>query len=111
MPIVPAVSIGGQETQLYLSRGTWLARRLGLKRLLRSDILPLSFGFPFGLSAAVPPNLPLPTKIVTQVLEPIDITAQFGEEPDIDEVDEHIRSVMQQGLKELAAKRRFPIVG
>src|SRR5271168_919282 len=47
VPIVPAVSIGGQETQLYLSRGTWLAQRLGLKRLLRSDILPLSFGFPF----------------------------------------------------------------
>jgi len=65
VPIVPAVSIGGQETQLYLSRGTWLARRLGLKRLLRSDILPLSFGFPFGLTAVIPPNLPLPTKIVT----------------------------------------------
>ena len=111
VPLVPAVSIGGQETQLYLSRGTWLARRLGLKRLLRSDILPLSFGFPFGFSAAVPPNLPLPTKIVTQVLEPIDITAQFGEDPDIDVVDEHVRSVMQQGLKELAGQRRFPILG
>lgn len=36
VPIVPTVSIGGQETQLYLSRGTWLARRLGLKRLLRA---------------------------------------------------------------------------
>jgi 1-acyl-sn-glycerol-3-phosphate acyltransferase len=46
VPIVPAVSIGGQETQLYLSRGTWRAERLGLKRWLRSDILPLSFGFP-----------------------------------------------------------------
>ena len=111
VPIVPAVSIGGQETQLYLSRGTWLAGRLGLKRLLRSDILPLSFGFPFGFSAAIPPNLPLPTKIVTQVLEPIDITAQFGEEPDIDEVDEHVRLVMQEGLDKLAAERRFPILG
>ncbi|WP_423203166.1 1-acyl-sn-glycerol-3-phosphate acyltransferase [Mycobacterium kubicae] len=111
VPIVPAVSIGGQETQLYLSRGTWLAERLGIKRLLRSDILPLSFGFPFGLSAAIPPNLPLPAKIVTQVLEPIDIAAQFGHDPDVDEVDEHVRSVMQQGLNELAAQRRFPILG
>ena len=110
-PIVPAVSTGGQQTQLYLSRGTWLAERLGLKRWLRSDILPLSFGFPFGFSAAVPPNLPLPAKIVTQVLEPIDITAQFGEDPDIDEVDERVRSVMQDALKSLAAKRRFPILG
>jgi 1-acyl-sn-glycerol-3-phosphate acyltransferase len=78
---------------------------------MRSDILPLSFGFPFGFSAAVPPNLPLPAKIVMQVLEPIDITAQFGEDPDIDEVDEHVRSVMQEALTKLAAQRRFPIVG
>ena len=111
VPIVPAVSIGGQQTQLYLSRGTWLAERLGVKRLLRSAILPLSFGFPFGLSVVIPPNLPLPTKIVTQVLEPIDIAAQFGADPDVEEVDEYVRSVMQQGLDELAAKRRFPILG
>ncbi|SPM37164.1 glycerol acyltransferase, partial [Mycobacterium rhizamassiliense] len=111
VPIVPAVSIGGQETQLYLTRGTWLAERLGIKRLLRSAILPVSFGFPFGFSAAIPPNLPLPTKIVTQVLKPIHITEQFGEDPDIDEVDAHVRSVMQEALKDLAASRRFPILG
>jgi len=56
-------------------------------------------------------NLPLPTKIVTQVLEPIDIVAEFGEDPDIDEVDAHVRAVMQRGLDKLAAKRRFPILG
>lgn len=106
-----AGTIGGQETQLYLTRGTWLAERLGIKRLLRSAILPVSFGFPFGLSAVIPPNLPLPTKIVTRVLEPIDIAGKFGEDPDIDEVDEYVRSVMQEALTELAAKRRFPILG
>lgn len=111
VPIVPAVSIGGQETQLYLSRGTWLARRLGIKRLLRSDILPLSFGFPFGFSAAIPPNLPLPTKIVTQVLEPIDIVAEFGENPDIAAVDAHVREVMQSALDRLGRERRLPILG
>jgi 1-acyl-sn-glycerol-3-phosphate acyltransferase len=79
--------------------------------LLRSAILPVSFGFPFGLSAVVPPNVPLPTKIVTQVLQPIDIAAQFGEDPDVDEVDAHVRSVMQEALDKLAANRRFPILG
>lgn len=111
VPIVPLVGIGGQETQLYLSRGTWLAKRLGLKRFIRSDILPLSFGFPFGFSAAIPPNLPLPAKIVMQVLDPIDISGQFGDDPNVEEVDEHVRSAMQQGLNELAAQRRFPILG
>ena len=56
-------------------------------------------------------NMPLPTKIVTQVLKPIDIVTQFGEDPDVDEVDVHVRRVMQKGLDELAAKRRFPILG
>jgi hypothetical protein len=79
--------------------------------LLRSAIMPLSFGFPFGLSAVIPPNLPLPTKIVTQVLKPIDIAKQFGDDPDVDEVDEYVRSAMQEALTELAAKRRFPILG
>src|ERR1700757_442090 len=77
--IGPAVSIGGQENQLYLTRGTGLAKRLGpIARAARTKIVPLSIGFPFGLSVAgmIPPNFPLPTKIVTQVLEPIDIIAE-----------------------------------
>ena len=115
VPIVPAVSIGGQENQFYLSRGIWLARALRLDnfehRFFRTNILPIAFGFPFGLSILVPINMPLPTKIVTQVLKPIDIDAQFGEHPDVDAVDAHVRHVMQTGLDELAAKRRFPILG
>jgi 1-acyl-sn-glycerol-3-phosphate acyltransferase len=91
VPIVPAVAIGGQETQLYLSRGQGLARALRLDKLMRVKILPISVGFPFGLSAVVPVNVPLPAKIVMQVLEPIDVVAEFGSEPDIDAVDAHVR--------------------
>ena len=110
VPIVPTVSIGGQETQLFLTRGNWLARKLGLTRA-RMDILPVSFGFPFGLSVIFPPNVPLPSKVVTEVLEPIDIVAQFGKDPDVAEVDEYVRSVMQAALDRLAKQRRFPILG
>jgi 1-acyl-sn-glycerol-3-phosphate acyltransferase len=109
-PIVPMVSIGGQESQLFLTRGSSLAKRLGLKRF-RSDILPITFGVPFGLSVILPPNLPLPTKIVAQVLEPIDVAAHFGDDPDVDEVDRHVRSVMQSALDRLARERRFPVLG
>lgn len=111
VPIVPAVGIGGQESQIYLTRGTWLAKTLRLDKLLRAKILPIGFGFPFGLSAVVPVNAPLPTKIVMQVLEPIDITAEFGEDPDIDEVDTHVRLVMQRALDKLAEERRLPVIG
>src|ERR1700722_18522335 len=104
VPIVPAVSIGGQESQLFLTRGTWLAKRLGLSRF-RSDILPVTLGFPFGFSMIMPPNLPLPTKIVTEVLEPIDIAARFGDDPEVADVDAHVRSVMQTALDRLARER------
>ncbi len=111
VPVVPAVAVGGQESQLYLSRGTGLAKALRLDTLLRVKILPISFGFPFGLSAVLPINLPLPTKIVMQVLEPIDVVAEFGDDPDIAAVDAHVRRVMQATLDRLADERRLPIVG
>ena len=66
VPIVPIVSIGGQETQFFLTRGDWLAKKLGLK-IMRSELIPISVGFPFGVSIGGM-NLPLPSKIVTQVL-------------------------------------------
>jgi 1-acyl-sn-glycerol-3-phosphate acyltransferase len=110
VPIVPAVSIGGQESQLFLTRGTWPARRLGLSRR-RSDILPITVGFPFGLSAIVPPNVPLPAKVVTNALEPIDVVARFGNQPPVADVDAHVRSVMQTALDRLARERRLFVLG
>lgn len=111
VPIVPVVSIGGHETQLYLSRGESLARLLRLKKLLRTDQAPLLLGFPWGLWGAFPPNLPLPSKITTQVLEPVDVRSEFGDEPDVAAVDAEIRSRMQAVLDDLASRRRFPVIG
>lgn len=110
VPIVPAVSIGAQETQLFLTRGAGLAKRLGLKRI-RMEILPFTFGFPFGLTSTLPANLPLPSKIITEILDPIDIAARFGDNPDVDEVDAYVRSVMQAALDRLGRQRRFPVLG
>jgi 1-acyl-sn-glycerol-3-phosphate acyltransferase len=110
-PIVPVVSIGAQEGQLFLTRGEGLAKRLGLTRL-RVKILPISVGFPFGASVLIlPPNLPLPTKVVTQVLKPIHVGRKFGKNADVAEVDAYVRDVMQSALDELAKQRRFPIIG
>lgn len=107
VPIVPAVSIGGQESQLFLSRGEWLARLFKLEERFRTKYLPISVGFPFGLTAVFPLNLPFPTKITTRVLEPITV----GPNDDVDEVDRLVRSRMQAALDELAAARRFPVLG
>lgn len=112
VPIVPMVGIGGQETQLFLTRGERIAKALGpIARAARTKVVPLSIGLPFGLSAVLPFNLPLPSKIVMQVLPPVDIAAEFGEEPDINAVDARVRSVMQDALDQLAEERRFPVLG
>ena len=68
-------------------------------------------GFPFGLTLAFPPNLPLPTKIRTRVLEPIDVRAEFGDDPDIAEVDRVVRTRMQAAADEMVRERRFPVLG
>lgn len=114
-PIVPVVSIGGQETQLFLARGRRLSRALGLskweRKVFRTDILPVSFGFPFGLSVLLPVNMPLPSKIVNEVLAPIDVIGQWGEHPDPVKIDGRVRRVMQAALDRMARARRFPIIG
>ena len=71
----------------------------------------MSFGFPFGLSVLIPINMPLPSKIVSQVLEPIDVVGQWGSDPDAEKVDGRIRRLMQSELDRLARRRRLPIVG
>ena len=113
VPIVPTVGDRRPgERRSSCPAATWLAKRLVRShKLVRAKILPISFGFPFGLSAVLPVNVPLPTKIVMQVLPPIDIVAEFGEDPDIDEVDAHVRHVMQRALDELAEERRLPVLG
>ena len=43
--------------------------------------------------------------------KPIDIAAEFGDEPDVRRVDAHVRAVMQHALVELARRRRLPVLG
>ncbi|HZJ07767.1 MAG TPA: lysophospholipid acyltransferase family protein [Nocardioidaceae bacterium] len=111
VPIVPVVSIGGHEDQIHLARGERLAKILGLDKRLRTKYVPVTFGFPFGLTLAFPANLPLPTKIDTRVLDPIHIREEFGDEPDVADVDRLVRARMQSALDDLAKARRFPVLG
>lgn len=111
VPIVPVVTIGGQEQFLILSRGEGLARALRLDKLLRLGIAPVIVGFPFGLTSGFVPNLPLPAKLVTQVLPAVYPVEEFGADPDVDAVDAAIRARMQTALHELARRRRFPVLG
>jgi 1-acyl-sn-glycerol-3-phosphate acyltransferase len=112
VPIVPVVSVGGQETALFLSRGAWLARLLRADRALRLKVLPISLAPPWGLNVGdFLGHIPLPAKITTEVLPPIYAREQFGPDPDPDEVYAHVTRVMQETLDALAAERRLPVLG
>jgi 1-acyl-sn-glycerol-3-phosphate acyltransferase len=115
VPIVPVVSIGGQETSLFLSRGEGLARALALDRLFRLKVLPISIAVPWGLNVGdMLGHVPLPAKITIEALPPIHLREEFGggrDEVDVDEVYDHVLRLMQETLDALAAERRYPVVG
>ncbi len=112
VPIVPIVSVGGQETALFLSRGERLAKLLRLDTALRLKVLPVSIALPWGLNVGdFLGHLPLPAKITMDVLDPIDIREQYGDDPDLQEVYDDIVGRMQERLDALAAERRLPVIG
>jgi hypothetical protein len=56
-------------------------------------------------------HLPLPAKVTIHLLEPIDLRARYGPEPDFDAVYEDVTGRMQDELSRMAAARRFPVIG
>jgi 1-acyl-sn-glycerol-3-phosphate acyltransferase len=112
VPIVPLVSLGGQETALFLSRGERLARLLRIDKLFRLKVLPISLAIPWGLNVGdFLGHFPLPAKLQMRALPPINIREKFGSNPDIDEVNEYVLGAMQATLDTLAEERRFPVIG
>ena len=111
VPLQPVVSIGSQETALFLSRGERLAKLAGLDKLLRLKTAPIMLGLPFGLMPGVFGHLPLPAKITIQVLPKIDLKERYGEDPDIDQIYDDVMYRMQDVLESLSDERRLPVIG
>ncbi|GAC1527653.1 MAG: 1-acyl-sn-glycerol-3-phosphate acyltransferase [Thermoleophilaceae bacterium] len=114
VPIVPVATIGGPDTLPVITDGRRLAKLLRLDKLARSEVFPLAVGFPFGIAPGMIPQIPLPAKIRTEILEPIDTGVDASLEENDDFVDEKYREVeraLQDGVDRLAKRRRFPIFG
>lgn len=110
VPIVPVASVGGQEAALFLDRGQWLARLLMVDKLARLKSVPILLAPPWGLVVSdLIPRLPLPTKIVIEVQEPI--AAEDIADTDDDVVNDKVVASLQAGVDRLAAERRFPVLG
>jgi 1-acyl-sn-glycerol-3-phosphate acyltransferase len=117
VPIVPVATSGGSDTVFVLSEGRWLADGLdklfGLKETLRGVTLPIISGFPFPVAVELlPAHLPLPAKIRTRLLEPIELDHDPERENDkqyVQGIYNEVERVLQQGVNDLAKKRRLPV--
>jgi 1-acyl-sn-glycerol-3-phosphate acyltransferase len=109
VPIVPVVSLGGQDTYFPITDGQWIARALKLDKLARLKVLPISLALPWGLNVGdFLGHLPLPAKIRQEVLEPIDVVSKFGDDADSDEAYDYVTTRMQETLTAMAASRVLP---
>ena len=109
VPIVPVVSLGGQDTYFPLTDGRAIAKALKLDKLARLKVLPISLALPWGLNVGdFLGHIPLPAKIRQEVLEPIDVVSKFGDDADSDEAYDYVTSRMQETLTAMAASRVLP---
>ena len=112
VPIVPIATVGGPDSMPVLLKGRRLARALQLDKLARLKMFPIALQAPWGLSPAMLPELPLPTKIRTAFQDPV----RFGVGPERADDDDYVerkyrevRRSIQSGMDALARRRRFPV--
>ncbi len=110
VPIVPLASVGLHESFIVLAKGERLAQALGLKKLLRTEVLPLGFSLPWGLAPAFFPFLPLPTSIEMQFLAPISLEGDPDDPASLDDGYSRVESALQSAVDALS-KNRIPWFG
>ena len=97
-----------------LAKGASLAKLLRLDKVARLKMFPIALQAPRGISPALLPELPLPTKIRTAFQDPIELDCDPERAEDEDYVQdmyEQVRGSIQTGMDALARRRRLPLFG
>jgi 1-acyl-sn-glycerol-3-phosphate acyltransferase len=114
VPIVPISTVGGPDSMPVLASGKRLARVLQLDKIARLKMFPIALQAPWGISPALLPEVPLPTKIRTSFGAPIEIDPDPARADDGDYVESKYNEVVaaiQSGMDTLARRRRLPLFG
>ena len=112
VPIVPIATVGGPDSMPVLASGRRLAKLLRLDRIARLKTFPVALQAPWGLSPALLPEIPLPTKIRTAFQEPIEVSRDPKKASDDDYLAAkygEIQGSIQRGMDALARRRRLPL--
>jgi 1-acyl-sn-glycerol-3-phosphate acyltransferase len=114
VPIVPIATVGGPDSMPVLATGQRIARGLRLDRLARLKMFPIAFQIPWGISPALLPELPLPTKIRTAFQAPVQLEhdpERANDQQYVKAKYEEVRGSIQHGMDALARRRRLPLFG
>jgi 1-acyl-sn-glycerol-3-phosphate acyltransferase len=114
VPIVPIATVGGPDSMPVIAAGHRLARLLRLDRIARLKMFPIALQAPWGISPALLPEIPLPTKIRTAFQPPVQLDCDPSRADDDAYVDakyEEVRASIQAGIDALARRRRLPLFG
>jgi 1-acyl-sn-glycerol-3-phosphate acyltransferase len=114
VPIVPIATVGGPDSMPVLARGRRLAKALQLDKVARLKMFPISIQAPWGISPAMLPELPLPTKIRTAFQPPVKLSRDPAKAKDDDYVErkyDEVQQSIQDGMDTLARRRAFPVFG
>jgi 1-acyl-sn-glycerol-3-phosphate acyltransferase len=114
VPIVPVVSAGTHEQLIILTRGDRIARALRLHRWARTDVFPIAFALPWGITHAMLPYIPLPAQTTVAFGEPLswpELGPDAADDPEIVErCKEQVVRAMQAKLDQITAGR-IPLLG
>ena len=114
VPIVPIATVGGPDSMPVLFSGRRLAKALQLDKLARLKVFPFAVNLPWGISPAILPEIPFPTKIRTAFQDPITLSKDARKAEDGDYVArkyDEVRDSIQSGMDALARRRRLPLFG
>src|SRR5579884_867422 len=101
VPIVPISTVGGPDAMPVLATGRRLARVLRLDKVARLKMFPIALQVPWGISPALLPEIPLPTKIRTAFGEPIELDSDPARADDEDYIQqryEEVQASIQAGM-------------
>ena len=114
VPIVPIATVGGPDSMPVVLQGKRLARALQLDKLARIKVMPLAISAPWGLSPAMLPEIPFPTKIRTAFQDPIELDSdpeRVNDDAYVDKMYDEVQGSIQHGMDTLARRRRLPLFG
>src|SRR3954454_7062724 len=114
VPIVPIATVGGPDSMPVVATGRRVARALQLDKVARLKMFPFALQAPWGVSPAMLPEIPLPTKIRTAFQEPITLSKDPKKANDDDYLEKsyhRIEGSIQRGMNALARRRPLPLFG